>query len=226
MIYPWRLWLILAVISGCTYSAKPYEMIDRHGPLVVLLAMSAHSTLHGSMVRVPDDLSAAGFSLMSLDLPCHGADDTGLPPLQCWRQRIERGDMDIFGRFCRQLSAAITAVGSKNVAVVGQSRGAYVAVTCAAMDSRITRLALLIPVTDLRRLEEFKGYNGPVPELPPIKVPVYVRIGAHDERVGTDSAIAYAHRIGAHIDVLDTSGHDPHEDGSTTRWLLDVRHRS
>lgn len=216
--------LILIFFSGCTHSDRPYELIDHHGPLVVLLAMDGHSTLHGSIVRVPQDLSAAGFSLMSLDLPCHGADDAGVPPLQCWRQRIEQGDQDIFRSFCTRLSAALTALGSKDVAIVGQSRGAYVAITCAALDSRITRLALLIPVTDLHRLEEFKGYDGPVPELPPINIPVYIRIGAHDGRVGTDAAIAYAHRIGAQIDVIDTLGHDPHEDGSTTRWLLDHSH--
>lgn len=215
--------LLLILISGC--SRDPYAVVPNSGPLVVLLAMDAENTLRWSMDRVVPDLKAAGFSLLTFDLPCHGRDaEQDIPPLRCWRNRIERGDTEIFRRFCSQLSASLDTLGARDVRVVGQSRGAYVAVTCAAMDKRITALALLMPVTSLQRLAEFDGLSVDQSRfgLPAVYVPTYIRIGKADERVGTDAAVAYGHRIGAKIDIVDVVGHETAEDGSTTRWLLHV----
>lgn len=215
--------LLLILISGC--SRDPYVFVRNDGPLVVLLAMDADNTLHGSMGRVVPDLEEAGFSLLTLDLPCHGRDaDKDVSPLTCWRNRIERGDTEIFRRFCSELSASLDAIGASNVRVVGQSRGAYVAATCAAMDQRITALALLMPVTDLQRLAEFDGFRVDQLRfgLPAVRVPTYIRIGRADDRVGTDAAMEYGQRVSAKIDLVDVVGHKTEEDGSTVRWLMHV----
>lgn len=206
-----------------------YEVIPNSGPLVVLMAFDIQSTLHGtSLGRIPSDLIGAGFSLLALDLPCHGADATEPPgkELVCWRKRLESGDRDLFLRYCAGLSAVLDHLDAKKAYVVGQSRGGYVAATCAAYDQRLTALALIMPVTDLTRLSEFSGYDpGPDfrlgqyrPEL--ITRAILVRIGNDDPRVGTDAATEFARQMGATLRIIDSPGHDVPEDGSTTEWLL------
>ena len=88
----------------------------------------------------------------------------------------------------------------------GISRGAYVAITCAAYDERFRDLALEIPVSDLNYLTEFKSL--PVDETV-FSIDQYVpyisnrnslvRIGKDDTRVGTSLAVAFARRGGCHI---------------------------
>src|SRR5689334_14255434 len=75
-----------------------YGQIPGRGPLVVLMAFDIDQTLYGgSMGRTPSDLISAGFSLLALDLPCHGADATepAGQELVCWRKRLESGDRQL-----------------------------------------------------------------------------------------------------------------------------------
>jgi hypothetical protein len=53
---------------------------------------------------------------------------------------------------------------------------------------------------------------------------VLVKIGKHDDRVGTASAIAFARGLNADLVLTDADGHDvfDSEDGSTTQWLLNA----
>lgn len=209
-------------------SLPQYELIQNSGPVVVLMATSINETLYtqqmGSLVS---DLTTAGFSLLALDLPCHGLDADDSPgPLDCWRKRIEGGDRNIFRDFCAGLSAVLDSIGAKSADVVGLSRGGYVAVTCAAYDSRIHNIALLIPVTDLQRLTEFDGFKvdqqafGLSQYLPFLKDRnILARVSRNDTRVGTDAAVAFAKSVGATLQMLDVDGHFAPEDGSTTRWL-------
>jgi pimeloyl-ACP methyl ester carboxylesterase len=192
------------------------------------MAFDIDQTLYGgSMGRTPSDLIGAGFSLLALDLPCHGADATepAGQELVCWRKRLEGGDRQLFTRFCSGLSAVLDHLNVQQAYVVGQSRGGYVAATCAAYDRRLTRLVLLKPASDLTRLSEFSGFDpGPdflltryQPAL--IDRSILVRIGNADTRVGTDAAILFAQTVGATLRIVDTPGHDLPEDGSTVEWL-------
>lgn len=192
------------------------------------MAFDIDQTLYGgSMGRTPSDLISAGFSLLALDLPCHGADATepAGQELVCWRKRLESGDRQLFTRFCTGLSAVLDHLGAPEAYVVGQSRGAYVAVVCAAADRRLRRLVLLKPVTDLTRLTEFNGFD-PGPDFLLTRYQsaladrsILVRIGNADTRVGTDAAIQFAQTVGATLRVVDIPGHDLPEDGSTVEWL-------
>lgn len=205
-----------------------YELIPG-GPLVVLLAMGAHDTLYGSsMENVPSDLIGAGFSLLSLDMPCHGPGEDPVVGLHCWRDRIEAGDINLFLRFCSGLSNVLDELAANDVSIIGQSRGGYVAITCAAYDDRFRRVALLRPVTDLARLSEFADFRldqalfGTDQFVPYLSDrPVLVRIGRNDQRVGTDAAIAFAEAVGAELHVLDVDGHAGPDEGVTTQWLLE-----
>lgn len=205
-----------------------YGLIPGTGPLVVLMAFDINQTLYGgSLGTTTSDLINAGFSLLALDLPCHGADATepAGSELACWRRRLEAGDQQLFIHYCHGLSAVLDQLRVQEAYVVGQSRGAYVAATCAAYDRRLTRLVLLKPVTDLTQLVEFNGFDpGPAFLLSHYKselanISVLLRIGTQDTRVGTDAAVNFAKLIGATLRLSDSPGHDLPEDGSTVQWL-------
>src|SRR5438105_4693637 len=74
------------------------------GPVVVVLALDMQDTLYNSTTTagITQGLVAAGYKVVSLDLPCQGADaDPSQPdPLSCWAARIASGDRDLFLRFC------------------------------------------------------------------------------------------------------------------------------
>ena len=232
--------LLAACGGGASTSLRPLAALPKvdklpaykvigSGPLVVVLAMDMQETLYESTTTdtIVPRLLSAGYSVMSLDLPCHGADaEPGVQPLVCWAQRIAAGDRDIFLNFCAGLIGVLNELGSPQTAIVGISRGAYVAITCAAYDENFRDLALEIPVTDLNYLTEFKSL--PVDEtlfgtdqyVPYIKNRfILVRIGKDDTRVGTSLAVAFAHTVDATLQLTDAVGHDVAEDGSTITWL-------
>lgn len=203
-----------------------YELIAGSGPTVVLMGTSLFDTLHGAVMGpIPAELIGAGFSVLSLDLPCHGADaDPTLLPLGCWRKRVESGDHEIFSGYCRDLSVVLDKIGARNVSVVGLSRGGYVAAVCAASDTRIVNLALLLPLTDLQSLTEFSGYVVDESEYG-LNIPalrdrrILVRIGPADDRVNTAAVLSFASAVNAEVQMLDAVGHVFQEDGSTVQWL-------
>ncbi len=205
-----------------------YEVIGG-GPIVVVLAMDMQETLYDSATTdtIVPRLLNAGYAVMSLDLPCHGADaDPGVQPLDCWAQRIAAGDKDIFLSFCAGLFGVLDKMGVSEVGIVGVSRGAYVAITCAAYNERFRDLALEIPVTDLNYLTEFKSlpvdetFFGTDQYVPYIRDRAsLVRIGKDDTRVGTVLAVEFAQKVGATLELTDAVGHVIAEDGSTITWL-------
>jgi pimeloyl-ACP methyl ester carboxylesterase len=218
--------------TGQGGTVPDYVLTPGSGPLVVLMATTKETATLGVMGTVPSRLISAGYKLLALDLPCHGADeDPNLPPLNqltCWRNRIESGDSQIFTRFCDGLSDVFDELDVEQVYVVGQSRGGYVAAVCAARDARIRKVVMIAPVTDLQRLSEFAGATvdqatfGLARFFETLKtIEVRVRIGNNDTRVDTASAVAFAQAINADLDLVDIPGHVPPEDGSTVRWLAD-----
>jgi pimeloyl-ACP methyl ester carboxylesterase len=237
--------IILALLTACgggssTILVKPLAAMPKvdklpayavigSGPIVVVLALDMQETLHDSATTdtIVPRLLSAGYSAVSLDLPCHGADaEPGVQPLDCWAQRIAAGNKDIFLSFCAGLFGVLDKLGASKVGIVGISRGAYVAITCAAYDERFRDLALEIPVTDLNYLTEFKSM--PVDEtlfgtdqyVPYISDRVsLVRIGKEDTRVGTALAVAFAQKVGATLELTAAMGHEIAEDGSTITWL-------
>ena len=211
-------------------SELPYYESVGSGPLVIFLAWDATSTLYnpGTTNGVAQSLIESGFTLMSFDLPCHGAGQTDEKPLRCWRDRLASGDLDLFLRFCAGMSKVIDTLGETEFAVVGQSRGGYVAATCAAYDNRLATVILSAPVTDLQLLSEFDGYavdqtlfglSQYYPYLRDKKI--LVRIGEDDQRVGTDAAIQFAAAVAADLDLLAIEGHSVPKDGKIVNYLLD-----
>jgi pimeloyl-ACP methyl ester carboxylesterase len=201
------------------------------GPVVVVLAEDLEHTLYGTITDglVPALLSS-GFQVVSLDLPCHGADATPADgsPLDCWALRIAAGDDYIFLTFCAGLSNVLDAMHVTSAAIVGISRGGYVAVTCAAYEPRFRDIVMEIPVTDLNYLDEFKNY--PVDEtrfnlqqyIPYIEDrEKLLSIDKVDTRVGTNLAIAFAEASGSQLILTANGDHvlTPVDGMQAAEWL-------
>jgi hypothetical protein len=241
---------LLALIAGCDSDsagsgadmpaltalpivATPAYKLVGTGPIVILLSTDIAATL---VTTGPYDyvtrLNAAGFSVLTMDLPCEGANADHSSPallddaLLCWAVHIADGDRDIFLQFCSGMLDVLDELNQPIAGIIGISRGAYVASTCAAYDARIVNLGLIIPLTDLDYLSEFAGY--PVDETefglqqfyPELREKhILVRIGKDDTRVGTANAAAFADSVGATLQLLNTVGHSAPEDGTTITWL-------
>lgn len=196
-------------------STLPVYGVVGNGPLVVVLADDMNDTLYDweNTTGLVSDLVGHGFTVLSLDLPCHGADATpNESPLECWSLRIHAGDNDLFLKFCSGLSEVLDHLGIQEAGIAGISRGGYMAITCAAYESRFTQIALLEPVTDLNYLAEFQEY--PAPEalfnvqqyIPYLQGrPILLSIDPHDTRVGTDLAWKFAQEVGAEFQLTDAA---------------------
>jgi pimeloyl-ACP methyl ester carboxylesterase len=194
----------------------------------IVLTSTKYSSLaeHSGMAPISADLRRHGYTVTAFDLPCHseGRTDNGL---ECWRERLEAGETDIFEAFCNELSEEITRLNYRRIQIVGVSRGGFIAAICAAMDERITELGLIAPVTDLSVLTEFDGFAGDVDLTLGTYVPalkhrnIMIRIGRSDDRVSTASAQAFAGAVKAELQILDVEGHSaPDPTGEMADWLV------
>jgi pimeloyl-ACP methyl ester carboxylesterase len=212
--------------------ALPAYDLKGSGPIVVVMNMAIADAFVGEVDQdYVAPLLANGFSVLSLDLPCQGADAIpGVEPLDCWRQRIDQGDSNLFTDYCAGLAAVLDKVGAVDASVIGISRGGYVAITCAAYDPRLTKLALIAPVTDLAYLTEFSGDHvdeqefGTAQYIPYLQDRrILVRVGRTDTRVGTGLVVNFANLVHADLEYTDGAGHDTTDPSeATVAWLISI----
>ncbi|MEX0977757.1 MAG: prolyl oligopeptidase family serine peptidase [Pirellulales bacterium] len=194
-------------------------------------------------------LSKQGWLCVSLDLPCHGQQQREGEPggLEGWRYRIDKSDdpMVEFTARSRNVLDYLIAAGytDKNrVAVCGTSRGGFSALHFAAADPRVACAVGYAPVTDLAALSEFKGAQR-APLVRQLALTnhadklagraIWITIGATDQRVDTDAAIATARAITAasvakrlpdrvSLHVLPSPGHTTPEGFAeqSAQWIL------
>ena len=179
-------------------------------PTLLVFAQGAESTLATEPYRrVGALLYAQGWNVVSLDLPCHGADvQKGEQPdsLSSWAARTARGE-NIAAEFCARVNKVLdhlvkTRVADPDrIAAAGTSRGGFMAFQAAAANPRIRAVAGFAPVTDLLALSEYAGLkdNALAQQLALVNVAekladraAWITIGDQDARVGTDRAAAFA----------------------------------
>lgn len=181
-------------------------------PTLFVFATAWQGTLQNDdFNKVGRILARQGVLSVSLDLPCHGADRREGEPegIAGWRARLDQGTEPI-GAFCKDASTVLDHLiaegytDRERVAACGTSRGGFVALHFAASEPRVRCVAGFAPVTNLLLLREFDGMSPPDPAAALLVAdraealyarPVWLMIGTHDERVGTDSVIALARQI-------------------------------
>lgn len=181
-------------------------------PLLIMLQGSLESVqkepIYTEAARI---LVKRGFISVMIDAPAHGADarPAEANELAAWNSRVGAGE-DLLADFLSRAKVLVDWLIKEgyadphSIAVAGTSRGGFLALHLAAADSRIRCVGAISPVTDLLQLREFSACAHPeaaralevntlVAKL--IGRPTWISIGNHDERVGTDSAIAFTRQL-------------------------------
>lgn len=221
--------ITLFVAALVILAATAWNMRWPNEPTAIVLASNQSDTLDGlnGVDPIAPALRGLGYRVYSIDLPCHGPDDSG-SGLTCWSQRIEAGETSILSDFCMSVSALIDSTGARRVQMVGVSRGGYVAYECGAQDRRVTDIAQIAPVIDLKQLHEFDGVQLDPDEFSLVKYVDalkkrhnLIRIGRYDDRVSTGMAQAFGAAIGAEVHLLDAVGHRaPDAENQMAKWML------
>lgn len=208
-------------------------------PTLIVIAGDIKGTLGSDDYnKVGRILANEGFISVALDIPCHGADvKPGEPEgLKGWRARLEKGD-NFVAAYCKKMTEVLDYLikegytDPKKIFVAGTSRGGFMSLHVMAAEPRVRCAVAFAPVAELPILNEFKGMeNDPLTKsiaLPSIvdKLagrPIWICIGNNDQRVGTDSVIAFTRKVVAaslaqkkpapiSIHVMQTEGHAIHK---------------
>ncbi|MBI3461528.1 MAG: prolyl oligopeptidase family serine peptidase [Planctomycetes bacterium] len=181
------------------------------GTLFVFASRLEHSLGNDDYIRVGRILAKQGYLCVSLDLPCHGEDAKPGEPggLSGWRARLEQGD-DVVPAFVAKAMAVLDYLiqegytDPQKVTACGTSRGGFIALHFAAADPRVQCVAAFAPVTDLLKLSEFTGMENHAATKSLALAnraeqlagrAVWICIGNNDQRVSTDSCIAFTRRV-------------------------------
>ncbi|MEO7653484.1 MAG: alpha/beta fold hydrolase, partial [Bryobacteraceae bacterium] len=177
-------------------------------PLLIVLGREMGDIDLDSFHRVGLILAGKGFLVVSLDLPCHGAE---LRPGESsgvagWRTRLTNGENAVAG-FTKRAVAVLSYLieqkyaDPKRIAVAGSSRGGFMALHLAAAEPRIAAAIAFAPVTGLRAVREFKGVANDtlVRSLDIMNQAakladraIWISMGHNDTRVDSHHAIDFA----------------------------------
>lgn len=192
---------------------------DKPSPTLILLSgLIPDSFTKTNFLRAAEILGPKGYLCVSIELPSHGSfAKKGYSNLVGWGKRAAEGD-DFVAEFNERMKKVIDHLIEKKmtdpekIIANGTSRGGFLAVRYAAFDKRVKGAVAYAPVTDLRKLKEFDvakdvklvdemSLAAHVPEL--VGRPVLIFIGDRDDRVDTDSAIAFARQLSAAAQKAD-----------------------
>lgn len=226
--------LTVATAAGkLTYWLHRPDQAQASNALLLTFSSTRQSAFYEEPQEIPARLfAAAGHAVVSFDLPHHGEQVNRFGQgIEGFCAAFGAGE-DPFAQFIEQGQAVIDAclaqgIGQGGIVACGVSRAAYCALRLAATDQRIRAVAGLAPVTDWRRLREFAAVRdqSAVTALaleqwaePLADRPLYLAIGHHDERVGSDACVRFVLRLMAtrqtlpdppalQFHLVDSSGH-------------------
>ena len=186
-------------------------------PLVIIFGTGMINDFSGDLYGAQTMLKNH-YQILALDLPCHSSAELAAnnnSPITCWAERIKAGDDTLFLDFCSGLADVLDHLNIKSAAALAISRGGYVALTCAAYDTRIKTLVLLAPVTDLNYLTEFQVDKAPedlfsldqyVPYLQHRNI--LFRVGNDDTRISTQLVEDFSYKLPeSQLEVVNEPGH-------------------
>lgn len=179
--------------------------------LIILSGVGQDTLLKPAYLQAGRFLGRQGYLCVSIDLPGHGSVESGGKGLGGWAKRATAGE-DFVAEFNARLSKVLDHLiaqgwtDPQRIAVCGTSRGGFLAIRFAAHDRRVRCAVGYSPVTDLRKLSEFRGAAS-VPGVDAMSLqahvaelvgrPIFIVIGDRDERVGTDAAVQFARALSA-----------------------------
>ena len=158
------------------------------------------------------ELARHGWLYVTLDPPCHGHDAKKGEPatLSGWAHRVKNGAdlMKPFVKRCRDVLDWLIAekyTDPDRIAAGGTSRGGFCALHFSAAEPRVKAIVCVSPVTNPLVLREFAGLQADQTAGIDARSladklagrPIWISIGNHDERVGTDDCIATCRRFAA-----------------------------
>lgn len=185
-------------------------------PTILVFAVDAVTTLQTGQrySDVADLLIPQGWLAVSTDLPAHGADvragESPTTALTSWAKRFESGE-NIVPPFVAKVSAILDGLiaakwtDPNRIAVMGVSRGGFLAMHVAATDSRVDLALGIVPVTDLRALTEFADQQNddglaasvrlPLMVTQLSRVPIWLETPQVDTRVSAHLTVALAEEL-------------------------------
>lgn len=218
-------------------------------PYLFIFTTTIEASLNHQFTSIGEELSKKGFTLVSLDVPCHGQNlmYQEIEGLECWNNRIRNGNTTFFKLFSHQVSEVISFLSKTNknpslqIYVLGISRGGFVALETGISDSRIHNLLLMSPVTELKYLLEFKNsrnlsfssnfldYSKTLSSKS-----IFIQIGNSDDRVGTENVLKLIEHIlnadkKKEVDlttiITPKKGHVTQSHDLAIRWTLDIHNK-
>jgi predicted esterase len=229
---------MLETPSGIKFGSLGKPKAELAPSIIVIGSDLEYSLTNDEMNEVGRLLGPKGIKSYGLDVPCHGAD---LKPgeqqgLNGWRARLDQ-DEDFVTPFTQKVSEIIDFLIAEGfsdphqIAIAGTSRGGFMGLHAMAAEPRVRCGVAFAPVTELPILNEFWGLekHSLTQSLSLSNVadklagrPLWMCIGNNDERVGTDSLIAFSRKVVSssfaqkrsapiELHVMPSEGHRIHE---------------
>ncbi len=239
--------------DGIEYGTWGEAPADKPAPvLVVLSGNTVDSISKRSFLRAGRYLGLRGYLCISIDIPNHGPlAEKGKSGLVGWGKRAAEGD-DFVAEFNARMKKVLDhlieqkKIDPAKIVVTGTSRGGFLAMQYGAFDPRVKAIVAYAPATNLRKVTEFEVAKDNAAAEPFLNVephidqlvgrPLLVMIGDRDERVDTDTVIAFMRKLAAAavkknvpgeaelLVLSEPRGHSlpPTVDATAARWIYRV----
>jgi esterase FrsA len=166
-------------------------------PAIIYFALSAEESLTLDPFNQPVAAweKISGLRVFSFTLPGHGPGQDKLKAMSYWAAHWS--EVEQFIEEAKREITILTEQGYLNdrIGVAGLSRGAYIALRLAGIDSRIKAICGFAPLIKVEALDEFKSITKPFELSSLIGKPTRLYIGNNDTRVGTKNAYEFIEKL-------------------------------